>query len=630
MTRSRLFRRVRSRGLVSAILIALLLQAMMPPARAQNLSVTDVDRIVGRAAAEAAAQGAGNGAIAVVDRVGNVLGVYLIDPNHPPVMTISSGRGIASGNGLEGLQLPAAFGAIAKAITGAYLSSAGNAFSTRTASQIVQENFNPGELGAPGGPLFGVQFSQLPCSDITAAGEVSGGGPRRSPLGLSADPGGLPLYINGQVVGGVGVMFDGIYGLDLDIDNYDSNLDELVAMAASQGYTPPSAIANRITVNGKLLRFADVDGNSIKSTASQAVNAANYIAVAGYTPGGRRDGAIFGSTASGVRPDGGVDYPGLNAWVLDDGTGNNRYAPRDSLVPTPTAGGISQEEAQTIVAQGLKIAFAARGQIRLPLGSFAQVTASVVDGDGNVLALARTPDQPIFGIDVAVQKARSVLFFSRASAAADLRAVPAMSVAGVNIPSPGRYADAMDSFVGQGALEGHVAYGDRSIGNLARPFYPDGINGMPSGPLSLPFTTWSPFNDGLQLDLVLPDIVARIDGSVSPASGCTALPQGSGPPASAPRRLANGLQIFPGGVPIYRGNTLIGAVGVSGDGIDQDDMVAFLGLYNAGVVLNSGIGNAPPLMRADRLKVGGIYLRYVSCPVAPFNKSTAENVCAGK
>ena len=41
----------------------------------------------------------------------------------------------------EGLVVPAAGAAIAKAITGAYLSSSGNAFSTRTASQIVQQFF---------------------------------------------------------------------------------------------------------------------------------------------------------------------------------------------------------------------------------------------------------------------------------------------------------------------------------------------------------------------------------------------------------------------------------------------------------------------------------------------------------
>jgi hypothetical protein len=58
----------------------------------------------------------------------------------------------------------AAAGAIAKAITGAYLSSSGNAFSTRTASMIVQEHFPPSRaaIGLESGPLFGVQFSQLP------------------------------------------------------------------------------------------------------------------------------------------------------------------------------------------------------------------------------------------------------------------------------------------------------------------------------------------------------------------------------------------------------------------------------------------------------------------------------------
>jgi hypothetical protein len=85
----------------------------------------------------------------------------------------------------------------------------------------------------------------------------------------------------------------------------------------------------------------------------------------------------------------------------------------------------------------------------------------------------------------------------------------------------------------------------------------------------------------------------------------------------------NGIQIFPGGVPVYRASALIGAVGVSGDGVDQDDMVAFLGLAN------SGLGNAPASMRADQLAPQGTGLRYVQCPQSPFNGSTEQNVCAG-
>ncbi len=60
-------------------------------------------------------------------------------------------------------------------------------------------------------------------------------------------------------------------------------------------------------------------------------------------------------------------------------------------------------------------------------------------------------------------------------------------------------------------------------------------------------------------------------------------------------RIANGIQIFPGSVPIYRGDTLVGGIGVSGDGVDQDDMVAFLGLHEwRPSQLGGAIGNAPP------------------------------------
>ena len=73
----------------------------------------------------------------------------------------------------------------------------------------------------------------------------------------------------------------------------------------------------------------------------------------------------------------------------------------------------------------------------------------------------------------------------------------------------------------------------------------------------------------------------------------------------------------------------IGAVGVSGDGVDQDDMVAFLGIANASRILGNGLGHAPASMRADRLPLPGGQLRYVQCPQAPFNNSDEQNVCAG-
>jgi hypothetical protein len=96
----------------------------------------------------------------------------------------------------------------------------------------------------------------------------------------------------------------------------------------------------------------------------------------------------------------------------------------------------------------------------------------------------------------------------------------------------------------------------------------------------------------------------------------------------AARGLANGIQIFPGAVPIYRGDQLIGAIGVSGDGIDQDDMVAFLGVARSGLT-GAAPQNAPTNRRSDQLVPSGARLRYVSCPQAPFLDSNEQEPCSG-
>src|SRR5690606_25049294 len=151
--------------------------------------------------------------------------------------------------------------------------------------------------------------------------------------------------------------------------------------------------------------------------------------------------------------------------------------------------------------------------------------------------------------------------------------------------------------------------------------------------LSKPFGQWSVFSTGLQLDLVYNGIiqhvafVAGLTGSdVTPGcGGKAALGAVDVIPANA--LLNNGIQILPGSAPVCRGDTLVGAIGVSGDGVDQDDMIAFLGLHRAGV---AGVGNAPASRRADQLTPQGVRLRYVQCPQSPFINSDAQNVCAGK
>jgi len=582
-----------------------------------SLTMADVATVIAQGVAEAKARNA-PATIAVVDRVGNVLGIFAMI-GAAPTFTISSGTGAVGG--LEGVNiLPAAAAAVAKAVTGAYLSSAGNAFSTRTASQIVQSHFNPRESNQPGGPLFGVQFSSLACSDVVQPASAAQLGPKPSPLGLSADPGGLPLYKNGTVVGGIGVISDGLYSVDLNIIDTDTDFDELIAVAGTFGFAAPTDLrADHITVDGRTLRYVDSE-----ATASNPATAPPLVSpLPGTWVNLPVAGVLFDTVASGFAPDPESAFMGKNAYTLVDAAGVPRFASRSGI------GGLARTEVLAILGSGLDIANRARAQIRRPTGSAAQVTIVVVDTNGEILGLTRTPDAPVFGTDVAVQKARTAAFFSNVNAAAVLAALPAASyLTPPATSSIAMYVTAMRTFLGDPtALANGVAYSNRSVGNLARPFFPDGIEGTPNGPLSKPFPAqWSPFNDGLQLDLIFNVLRASVGAPVpglppplDPTS-CTGDP-----------RLKNGIQIFPGSFPIYRGPTLVGAVGVSGDGIDQDDMVSFLGLANAGKALGTGIGNAAPAIRADTLapQGEGTRLRYVNCPQAPFNDSTEQNVCAG-
>ena len=687
------------------------------------LTVANVEQIISQSVQEALARNV-NATIGVVDRVGNVLGVYRMGNRQERFVALSTEFTDADGvndatldqtyaisGGLEGIRLPEAdatgggaladvnldhLAAVSKAITGAYLSSEGMAFSSRTAGQIVQDHFNPGEDFQPGGPLFGVQFSQLGCSDFTpfqqdqftTAGTFAVG-PRPSPLGLSADPGGLPLYKNGALVGGVGVMADGVYGVDKFVADIDTDIDETIAIAGTFGFGAPIDRRERVTLEGKVFRYSDADFNDLISNPAQAPALSSnapevgaLIAVRGFTNGVVKAGTVFGQPESGIRASDGVSAgesfdPSLDAFIFVDQAGQPRFPPINSTDPTLTAEQrLTTTEVTSVLSNALNVANRARGQIRRPLGSPARVTISVVDTRGEVLGVVRGRDAPIFGSDVSLQKARTSAFFSSPDAAAYFQTPtlsapvdfePTTDFPLVTYVQPGTirglpnlvtseitdYVTALQTFVGPAALTGAFAFSDRAGGNLSRPFFPDGINDTDPGPLSKPPGEWSIFSTGLQLDVSYNAILTGVlfaggnsnDGvsTVPPlsddqlpkppfASGCAGkgLTTLNRPPVSevTGSRLANGLQIFPGSVPIYRGNTMVGAIGISGDGVDQDDMIAFLGVHNAGLAVG-GFGNAPPEMRADQLTPQGVRLRFVQCPQAPFINSTEDNVCDG-
>jgi uncharacterized protein GlcG (DUF336 family) len=157
-------------------------------------------------------------------------------------------------------------------------------------------------------------------------------------------------------------------------------------------------------------------------------------------------------------------------------------------------------------------------------------------------------DATVFSIDVSVAKARNVIYFSGPNRpAADLPGVPR-----------------------------NTAVTNRTIGFGAQPLYPPGID----------FTDPGPFFTLYQFDVLNP---------------CTQGAQPSNP-------YQNGIVFFPGALPLYRNGVLVGGLGVSGDGVEQDDFVT-----NGGA---TGF-QAPNRIRADRVMDDGVRLPYLKFPRNP-------------
>src|SRR5947209_20056042 len=87
-----------------------------------------------------------------------------------------------------------------------------------------------------------------------------------------------------------------------------------------------------------------------------------------------------------------------------------------------------------------------------------------------------------------------------------------------------------------------TAVTNRTISFGAQPFFPPGINGSTPGP----------FFDLYHFDRAHPCSNGR-------------------QPANANQ---NGIVFFPGSVPLYKNGVLVGALGISGDGVEQDDFVS--------------------------------------------------------
>lgn len=449
--------------------------------------------------------------------------------------------------------------AITKAGTAAFLSSKQNAFTSRTAGFIVQQHFPPGVRNRPNGPLVGVNFSNLSFSDVNrfknpnlgyVANFTSGtngaaiDGP--APLsGLAGSPGGVPLYRAGKLIGGVGVA----------------------GRTRAPEVSPVSALAD-IQTQSQQRYDADEDVALAGQMGFQPKAAifGSDVLIDGlrvpYVKGGTQLGNVLplGSIGSIVPP-----YPIVGSPVVAYPTGffgGQSCEIRSPIIADPESGKIrgqrrlSSKEVTMILAHASARAKITRAGIRLPRGKAAQTFITVVNAPSlpntapAVLGTIRTPDATIFSWDVSVQKARTAVFFS----------------------------------------DDKRAFSSRTVGFLAQEFYPPGIANTAPGPFY-----------GLQEQYsLLPK------GVENPLNHVLLTKKNS---LTAPDPyLPNGITIFPGGFPLYRNGVMIGAIGVSGDGIDQDDLIAAAGTVGFA---------APKRIRADRQKYKGARLPYAKFPRNP-------------
>ncbi|HEY2880908.1 MAG TPA: heme-binding protein, partial [Pirellulales bacterium] len=148
-----------------------------------------------------------------------------------------------------------------------------------------------------------------------------------------------------------------------------------------------------------------------------------------------------------------------------------------------------------------------------------------------------------------------------------------------------------------------TAFTNRTFRFLAEPRYPAGVDGSVPGAFSILRENWidpkTALNKGAPTAFTNMDTVLGYD-VFNPGTNF-----------HDPNNLdnQNGIVFFPGSSPLYASQTLVGGFGVSGDGVDQDDVVTFFGAQGFA---------APNNIRADQYFVRGTRLPYQKFSRNPF------------
>ena len=517
---------------------------------AQILTADDV-----RAVLTTAATALGNDtlAAAVVDRTGNILGVYArpgADERTPDI-------------------------AVSVARTGAMFANDQAPLSSRTVRFISGTHFPPGIKNTPNAALYGVEninrgcrvdvqgdavfnapfprpksiagvfgegagSTPLPCEPSDTRGCARGGpmlddagetlpsvgittgkadvfdAGQDQPGAVPVNPGGIPIYRGGKVIGGVGVA-----GVAANLAEYAATL---AAAGSGRGmdFSEPLGKPGAVLIDGLRLPFFGT------CTTITCIRNTLRTRPAGSFPGQLSSGTFV------VQPRDGLQAP--ENYVL---------GPRASSL----AGGLSEEDVRRIIDQSVAVSLRTRAMIRLPINQPARMTISVSDEAGTILALYRMADGTVFSSDVAMTKARNAYYFSTREGYEVLRSIAASS-------QQDKYTWTPEPPAGKG-----WAITARTISFAGQPLFPPGID----------------LGEQLEEQDSEPQHGPWFDLYVFDSkNACT---EGPGASRGGNRAFLNqsGIVWFPGSVPLYRGDRVIGGLGVSGDGVEQDDYVSLLG-----------------------------------------------------
>ncbi len=522
----------------------------------------------------------------------------------------------------------------------------------------VNPAFIPDRIKTPGQTLDPLGRSIRLAAPISY-GEASGILPHATPRGLGTQPGGIPIYKRDvgrpgatgalTLVGAIGTFFPGKTGFATEENSaLDTTFDpnkpdrtieaEFVGFAAAGG----SSAANlSVGALGGVALPTGPDGQPLFDLPAGRIDLVG-LTLNVFGPKGNQGPGIIAAEGArlGTGPVNGqlqaLINPGPNNVVDSTNTAGN--APDDQGIVTLLNGTVAPEgflvephasadgtltafDVRRIIFQAVQEALITRAAIRLPLDSFAVFMATVTSRTGEVLGQFRMPDSTIFSIDVSAAKARNASYYADPAALQPIDQVP-------GVPAG-------------------VAFTARTFRYLALPRFPEGIDGAPPA-------HFSQLNDDPRIDhttRIIRDAIRPSQVSIDVVgTGVT-----NGPPLPANRFISvlgfnafhpatnfrdmrtnnvfnsanplffqnnllnrDGIVFFPGSTPVYKDlngdgiNELVGGFGISGDGVDQDDIATAAGIRN---------GFETPLnLRSDAFSVQGVRL-----PFQKFNRQPNIN-----